>query len=254
MAALTALFVLVGLVLVVVGPDADNRLTGLACLLFFGLGGVGYLSDELPWRREGIRCGEVRTSAGPEAAFLFPSGTSRQWRTILGVGGLAAGSALMIPLGRVTLGAVCAGFFGLGFLVLLALGRKPRLVLTPARILAKVGRARVELPWEALGAVEYEEMLTGDSTTAMFGITARDGGAAVWTHGRAYRRMVRKAGYDLMALAEGTGASPDVLAAAILRYRDEPERRHRIGSEEEHARLLRELGEPAVRTQAQPWP
>jgi len=38
------------------------------------------------------------------------------------------------------------------------------------------------------------------------------------------------------------GEGEDVVAA-IERYRDEPDRRRAIGSEQEHARLLRELGE-----------
>jgi hypothetical protein len=43
MAALSVVTTLLGLLLIVVGPDGDTRLTGVMCLLFFGLGPLHYL-------------------------------------------------------------------------------------------------------------------------------------------------------------------------------------------------------------------
>lgn len=40
MAVFSALCTLVGLVLIVVGPDGKTRLTGVMCVLFFGLGPI----------------------------------------------------------------------------------------------------------------------------------------------------------------------------------------------------------------------
>jgi hypothetical protein len=58
-----------------VGPDSDTRLTGLMCILFFGLGGFGYLGGPLLTRsgRGTVVRERVQTSAGSEAAFVFPT-------------------------------------------------------------------------------------------------------------------------------------------------------------------------------------
>jgi hypothetical protein len=45
------------------------------------------------------------------------------------------------------------------------------------------------------------------------------------------------------AFADG----PDEVIAAIERYRGDKKRRRRIGEEEEHERLVRELGQAAAR-------
>jgi hypothetical protein len=95
-----------------------------------------------------------------------------------------------------------------------------------------------------VAGAELYEMPAGQATVDMLGVVATDPDAAVWTRGRALGRLGRRmAGYDLTAGADSFAGEGEDVVAAILRYRDEPERRRAIGGEEEHARLLRELGE-----------
>ena len=54
-------------------------------------------------------------------------------------------------------------------------------------------------------------------------------------------------GFDLTVGADTFAGEAEDVVAAILRYRDEPRRRRAIGSEEEHARLLEELGDTPAR-------
>jgi hypothetical protein len=133
MATVTGVFTLLGLVFVAVGPDADTRVTGLMCILFFGLGGLGYLGGPLLTRSgPGTVLRErVQTSAGSEAAFVFPTPRRKRIVVTIGMFGFTAGGVLITLAGGGWIGILCAGFFGLLFLLgLFSLRRPQRLVPT----------------------------------------------------------------------------------------------------------------------------
>ena len=80
MAALMVLFSVVGLALLVFGPNAHDRLTGAACLLFFGVGGFAYLGGPLLTRRGGETVGA--SACRPLPAPRRPSSSRRRRRSL----------------------------------------------------------------------------------------------------------------------------------------------------------------------------
>jgi hypothetical protein len=151
----------------------------------------------LPKRRETLRCEQVETSAGPEAAFVFPAARGRM-----------------------------------------------RLALTPARVIATSAAGTVELPWKVVAGVEIYQLPGGRADADLLGIAATRPGAAMWTRGRWLGRLNRRATpYEVSFKADGFAGEAEDVVSAIKRYQRDARRRRAIGSEEEHARLLRELGE-----------
>ena len=125
--------------------------------------------------RDTVRPERVETSAGSEAAFVFPTPAAKSWVLTVAAGGMAAGSALIIPLGGVVIGVLGTVFFGGGFVALLLSARKPqRLALTPTRVVASAPAGTVELPWEAVAGAEVYELPAGRATVDMLGIAATD--------------------------------------------------------------------------------
>ena len=241
LAALTGLFTLFGLLIIAVGPTAENRLVGLMCVLFFGVGGFAYLGGPLLTRSGPgtVRRERFRTSAGLEPAFVFPTPRSKQLATTVGAGGMAGGSVLLAVIETGWVVIACAAIFGLFFVfMLLSLRRGQKLVLTPTRVVVDAVAGTVELPWEAVVDVEVFEMPAGRATVDMLGIAASDPEAAVWTRGGVLGRLgSNRTGYDLVVGADTFAGEGEDVVAAIRAYRDDPERRRHIGSEEELARL-----------------
>jgi hypothetical protein len=240
-------FGLLGLVLVAVGPDTDTRLTGLMCVLFFGVGGLGYAGGRLLTRSgaETVRCERVETSAGSEAAFVFPMPRRKLLANCLGLAGMTGGSALLIVMGAGVVGILCTATFGL-FLVLLLAGSRHslHLALTPTRVMSTSAAGTVELPWEAVADADIYKMPAGRTDVDMLGIAATDRGAAVWTRGRWLGRLNRRlTEYEVSFGADAFAGEAEDVVKAIKHYKRNARRRRRIGSAEEHAQLLRELGE-----------
>jgi hypothetical protein len=151
----------------------------------------------VPKRRETVRCEQVETSAGPEAAFVFHAVRGRM-----------------------------------------------RLALTPARVIATSSVGTVELPWKAIGAVEIYTLPGGRAGAEALGIAATQPGAAVWTRGGWLGRLNRHTtAYEVSFKPHAFAADAEAVVNAISAYRRDARRRRAIGSEQEHARLLRELGE-----------
>jgi hypothetical protein len=139
-------------------------------------------------------CERVQTSAGSEAAFVFPA-----------------------RRGRI------------------------RLALTPTRIIATSAFGTVELPWKALAGVEISTLPGGRPDTYVLGITANRPGAAVWTRGGWLGRLNRRTTpYEVSFKVDAFAAEAEDIMRAIKRYQGDARRRGSIGSEDEHARLLRE--------------
>jgi hypothetical protein len=244
-AAIFATFTLLGLLLLVVGPDAEVRLTGLVSILFFGLGGLAYLGGPLLSRRGPgtVRAERVSTSAGLEPAFVFPTPAAKRWTMTVAAGGMAAAGVLMIFLGAGWIGWLAALVFGFFFLFTLWTARRPqRLVLTPTRIMADAGAGTVELPWDAVRDAVIFAMPAGRTTVDMLGVTATDPEAAVWTRGALLGRLNRNVtAYDLVVGADTFAGTGEDVVEAIRRYRDDPDSRRRIGVEEELGHLHRLL-------------
>ena len=110
-----------------------------------------------------------------------------------------------------------------------------RLALTPTRVVATSALGTVELPWKALGGVEIDD--------GVLGIAASRPGAAVWTRGGWLGRLNRRATpYEVSFKANAFAGEPEAIVRAIRRYQSDARRRRSIGSADEHALLLRELG------------
>jgi hypothetical protein len=147
-------------------------------------------------RREPVRCEQVQTSAGSEAAFVFPA-----------------------RRGRI------------------------RLALTPTRVMATSAFGTVELRWKAIARVETYHLPGGGA--GLLGIA----GTAVWTRGGWLGRLNRRGTpYDVSFKADAFVAEAKDVIDAIKRCQRDARRRRAIGSEEEHARLLAELGATSART------
>jgi hypothetical protein len=192
-----------------------------------------------------VRCERVQTSAGSESAFVFPMPRGRQLAVTVLMLVITCGGVVVIGG---WLGILCTALFGLFFLLSLhSLVRPQRLVLTPTRLMVSANLGTVELRWEAVRTVEIYAMPGGRSTAAMLGVAAKDPDAATWTRGRRFGRLCRRLShYDLTVGAETVAGEPEDVVNAIRRYQRDARRRRAIGSEEEHARLLRELRETAA--------
>lgn len=247
MAVGMGVFTLLGLLLLLV-PESEVRLTGLACILFFGVGGLGFLSGPMLTRQGAhtIRRERLETSAGSEAAFVFPTPPAKRWAMTVAAAGMAGGGVLIAILAGGGIIIAAAAIFVLFFVFMLLSASRPQfLALTPSRIVASAAAGTAELPWEAVADAELYEMPAGQTTVDMLGIAATDSDAVVWTRGAVLGRFNRRfsAGYDLVVGADTFAGEGEDVVAAIRRYRDEPDRRRAIGGEHEHARLTRDLGE-----------
>jgi hypothetical protein len=190
-----------------------------------------------------VLCGRVQTTAGSEAAFVFPTPRAKRIATLAGAVGVAGGCAALLAArgGWVLIVATAVSVGYLGFA--LAGRARQRLVLTPTRVVLAGPLTTVELPWEAIDEVEIVETMPSKSTTAdMLEVTAADADAPVWTRGERLGRLKRGMTDDVLSVSADSfaGTGEDVMNA-IRRYRHDPERRRHIGSEEELVSLHRLL-------------
>ena len=229
MATGSVVFSLLGLLLIVVGPDAETRRTGVMCVLFFGLGSVGYLGAPLLTRRGP---GTTRLGrAGAERAFVFPAPRSKRLAQLTGMVGLAGGVVLLyLSAGGWVLAACVVVFVLFLLLSLYRMARPLRLVITPTRVL--VGSS--EIRWEAIDDVDLYEMPAGSTTVDMVGIDAKDPADIVQPR---WMALILRLGRNLSA-DSFTGRGEEIVEA-LKTYKRDARRRRAIGSEEELARLHR---------------
>jgi hypothetical protein len=245
MAVTSLLATLVGLALAVLGDTAGQRLIGVALALFAGLAPAPYifgplLSGSGPGT---VLCGRVRTSAGSETAFVFPTPRAKRIATLARAVGVAGGCAALLAGagGWVLIVVTALAAVYLGFA--LAGRARQRLVLTPTRVVLAGPLTTVELPWEAIDEVEIFETRPSSGTTAdMLGVTATDPDAVVWTRGERLGRLARGVtDYDICVGADSFAGTGEDVMHAIRRYIHDRDRRRRIGSQEELAGLHRLL-------------
>lgn len=250
-AATAVVMVLFGVVALVVGPDGDTRLFGVACVLFFGPGMAAYLGPPLLTRHGPLTVQReyMQTSAGQEAAFVFPIPAAKRKAQLLAAAGLTGGTAAFAIAagGGVVLIAV-AVLFGLVLLIAVAgRGRAHRLALTPTRVLSDAVGSTTEIPWEAVDRVELFEMPSGQTTLDMLGVMASDRDVVLQTRGKLLGRISRRLSrYDLITSADTFAGEGEDVLHAIRRYRDDPERRRRIGDDGELTALRQVLGESGL--------
>src|SRR3954470_2518997 len=239
MAATSVVCTLLGIVLLALGPDAEARRTGVMCLLFFGLGPVGYLGGPLLTRR-GAGTIEIGR-AGSEAAFVFPTPRSKRMAQLIGAFGLAGGAALLYVMTGGWVMAACAALFGLFLVLALYRTIRPvRLVITPTRVL--VGSSQIA--WEDIDDVDLYAMPAGNTSVDMVGIDAKDPRDIAQPRWMALiLRLGRNlSAYDLVAGADSFSGSGEEIVAALKAYKRDARRRRSIGSEEELTRLHRLTG------------
>jgi hypothetical protein len=148
-----------------------------------------------------VRCERVETSAGPEAAFVFPAARGRM-----------------------------------------------RLALTSARVIATSAAGTVELPWKVIAGVEIYQLPGGRADADLLGLAATRPGAAVWTRGHWLGRLNRRATpFEVSFKADAFVSEAEDVVNTIERYKRDARRRRAIGTEEEHARLLEDLGDTPAR-------
>jgi hypothetical protein len=245
MAVTSVLATLVGLALAVLGDTAEQRLIGVALALFAGFAPAPYiLGPLLSGSGPGtVLCGRVRTSAGSETAFVFPTPRAKRIATLARAVGVAGGCAALLAAagGWVLIVVTALAAVYLGFA--LAGRARQRLVLTPTRVVLAGPLTTVELPWEAVAEVEIFEPTPWNSTTAdMLGVTATDPDAVVWTRGERLGRLARGVtDYDICVGADSFAGTDEDVVHAIRRYIHDRDRRRRIGSQEELAGLHRLL-------------
>jgi hypothetical protein len=133
MAATSVLGTLVGLALAVLGDTAGQRLIGVALALLAGLAPAPYiLGPLLSGSGPGtVLCERVRTSAGSETAFVFPTPRAKRIATLARAVGVAGGCAALLAAAGgwvlIVVTALAAVYLG----VALAGRARQRLVLTP---------------------------------------------------------------------------------------------------------------------------
>jgi hypothetical protein len=245
MAVTSVLATLVGLALAVLGDTAEQRLIGVALALFAGLAPAPYiLGPLLSGSGPGtVLCGRVRTSAGSETAFVFPTPRAKRIATLARAVGVAGGCAALLAAagGWVLIVVTALAAVYLGFA--LAGRARQRLVLTPTRVVLAGPLTTVELPWKAIDEVEIFETRPSNGTTAdMLGVTATDPDAVLWTRGERLGRLARGVtDYDICVGADSFAGTGEDVVHAIRRYIHDRDRRRRIGSQEELAGLHRLL-------------
>ncbi len=229
--ATTLLFSLIGIPLLIVGP-AEERLLGLACLLFFGVSSIVWL---IPlFTRQDARGVHVTEIEG-ERAFMFPMGRAKATLAIVVLLAMGAGSALIGIITEpviVVIGVVTFG--GIGLYALVTLTRPRGLALTPTRVVV-LGPGAGEVPWDAVTHVEFLHL----GITKFLGVRVSDK-SRVRRRGRGWlgRMNAGMYGVDLLVAADHLILDADLVRNAMNFYFHQPARRADIGTDTELARSL----------------
>jgi hypothetical protein len=228
---LNAAFALLGLLIVILSSGQD-RLIGVACLLFFGIGGFVFLMPLLTRRDQAA---VQLTEVDGERAFLFPLARTKLALAVVVIGAMTAGSVLLIPLGEPIWGIICAVvLFPVALYMTLMLRRRQGLALTPTRVVV-LGIGAAELPWEAVREVGMHNL----GLAHWLWVRATDK-SLVRRRGRSPIGRVNESmlGVELMVSADQMVGSPELARNALHFYLGNPASRERIGTEAELARSV----------------
>jgi hypothetical protein len=221
--AISIVFTLLGLVLLILGTT-DARLAGLMIVLFFGVGSLGLMTP-LATRRDTDSARLV--NVGGERGLLLPIARRKQAMTVLAACGMGSACGLLAGMtGALWIAIAGGGLFGAVALYGLSLVPRERgLALTPTRV-KLLGWGDPELDWDAIGQV----VLYRQGYNRMLGVIAIDR-----TLVRRRRRSLtaRLTRFDLALPAELLAGTPEHAWHTVTAYMDDPERRARLGTQDE---------------------
>jgi hypothetical protein len=205
------LFVAGGVAMIVAG----EWLIGLMSVLFFGGCGLAFALPLLTRRGPGTR----RTiDLGGERALLFPLSRAKQAVCAVAAAGMGAAGVLMVIAGAYIGGIAALFFLPVSVLLVLGLGRPAGLALTPTRVV-HLGYGRVEIPWEAVGAV----FITRMSSARMLAVAATDPGAVHMGRFARFNRKLTPA--EITVAADQLAGPAEEAVAEVERWRDDPRAR-----------------------------
>jgi hypothetical protein len=221
--AISIVLTLLGVFLLIIGP-ADARVGGAIVVLFFGVGSLGLMTPLAS--RRGAETVEL-VDVGPERGFLLPISRRKQLMTIAASAGMGTSWVLLAALtGAIWIGVIGVLLFGSVALYGLTKLRGVRgIALTPTRV-KLLGWGDPELDWDALLLVEVYRQ----GYNRMFGLTVRDG-ASVRGQRRSLLRRFRR--NDVAFPAELLATDPEYAFYTVMAYLDDPERRARLGTQDE---------------------
>lgn len=215
-------FVVVGLVLLAFGEDAEARVAGAISVLFFGGGGLAVFGLPLLERR-GPAAPRI-VEVGGEPAIVFGLSRGRQWLVLVAALLVTTACVVIALAGGTVIGIVGAVVFG-AFTLLAVRGLlTPRgLALSPAGITA-LGYGQGRVAWDDVERVG----VLREGPLQLVGIDA-----ARVQRGAFGRWNRRFSSTDLAVPADDAEA----VVAALITYLEQPERRLALGTEQELARL-----------------
>jgi hypothetical protein len=229
--ATSILFSLIGVPLLIAG-SAEERLAGLACLLFFGVSAVVWLVPLLTRRdARGVHV----TEFDGERAFVFPFGTAKATVGIFAGIAMGAGCVLIGIVVAPAIGIMGGVVFGGIAIYGVVLLTRPRgLVLTPTRVILR-GPGAGEVPWDGVAGVEFLNL----GFTQFLGVRATDRSlVSVHRRGSLARMIAAMYGVHLLIAADQLILDIRLVRNAMTYYFHDPARREAIGTEAELARSL----------------
>lgn len=135
----------------------ETQLVGVVCLLFFGLGGVGYVAAKFKGDGPGLRVGSVTWNGAQVRALVVPVRPVRWLTAMIGLFGMGAASLLM----------------GLGHLVTVRRG-PPRLALLPEGVTVTGGISASWVPWDVVEHVRPFELAVRRAVQRMVSVGVTD--------------------------------------------------------------------------------
>jgi hypothetical protein len=238
LAVLFVVFCTIGALMMLVGEGAD-RLWGLICFAFFGVGGVGlYVPKGANGPGVAVERVERVESGDAEWCLAFPFDGRRRtvWTLaalvmgatgavmVLFAGDLAGVDSRTSPIVLRVGGAACAVCFGgVGVLGLVRSGAPARMLLLESGVQFEGGGSRTFVPWDAIEWAGAASFNGNDVLGIRAGDPSRIEAGRVT---KAFLRFNRKvSGMEASQPFSAFVAPPEVVLAAVSRFVERPEDR-----------------------------
>lgn len=225
LAAASIALTTIGAVMLFVGQGRD-RVWGLACLLFFGFGGLAYfLLPALTRRGRGVERREIEHNGVLQPAIVFVQSRAKIRVAVVGCVAFALAGVLLIFVGEKLIGWITAVVFGAFAAVgaTRAFGGPMYVALLRDGILHRAaGTAFV--PWEAITEVAVMEINDAKFVGVRADPTAIEASTAIQLGIMAGRGI---AGVEMSY--SGLVATEEELCGAIEHFLNDPDARARVG-------------------------